>query len=139
MTKRLLKGFWAASLIAVLAAVAVPAHAADITADVPFSFIVKGKTLPPGSYSVSTSMVQGAVFVRGFDHGALSIATRLQASSDTDPKLVFYKYGDQYVLRQVWLGGAEGRQLPTTRLERELMEKSGRSASAVERVVVPAL
>ena len=139
MTKRLPTIFRAAGLIAVLAAVAVPAQAGDIKATVPFSFSVHGRTLPPGTYSVSTGMVQGTVFVRGFDHGAASIATRLQSASNGDPMLVFYKYGDQYVLRQVWLGSGEGRELPKSRLERELMETSRRSASTVERIVVPAL
>ena len=139
MTKRPLKAFCAAGLITVFAAVASPAHAADVECTVPFSFSVNGKTMPPGTYAVSTGIVQGTVLVRGFGRGAVSITTGLQSASDTDPKLVFHKYGDEYVLRQVWLGGGDGRMLPESRLERELKETTHRTASAFERVVVPAL
>src|SRR5437870_2447205 len=54
MTKQLLKGFWAASLVAVLAVLCVSAEAAEIRCNVPFSFTVNGKTLPAGTYRASS-------------------------------------------------------------------------------------
>ena len=38
-------------LVAVLAGFSAPAQAADVRAQVPFSFTVNGKALPPGTYS----------------------------------------------------------------------------------------
>ena len=70
MTKQLLKGFWAASLVVALAVLSVPAQAAEIRAKIPFSFTVNGKTLPAGTYSVSSEAAQGVLLVRGFGHGA---------------------------------------------------------------------
>jgi hypothetical protein len=36
-------------------------------------------------------------------------------------KLVFHRYGDRYFLYQIWVAGEDrGRELPTTRVEKEL-------------------
>lgn len=138
MKKQILKGVWAASLVGALAVLSVPAEAAEISAKIPFSFVVNGKTLPPGTYQVTTQVVPGALFVRGFSDGAFILATSMQSNRDTDAKLVFHKYGDRYILRQAWLGNGNGRQLPESRLERELArtERSGKLASTLERVVI---
>jgi hypothetical protein len=47
--------------------------------------------------------------------------------TSTSPKLVFHRYGDEYILREVWMGSS-GYQLPQTSRERELA--SGRSGAA---------
>ena len=48
MTKKLLKSLYAASLVAVLGVLSVPAEAVDMESQIPFSFTVQQKTLPPG-------------------------------------------------------------------------------------------
>jgi hypothetical protein len=138
MKKQILKGAWAAGLVGVLAVLSLPAEAQDISAKVPFSFVVAGKTLPPGAYRMSTQG-NGALLVRGQDAGAFVMAGRSESSDAADPKLIFHKYGDQYILRQAWLGGGSGRLLPESRLERELLSAArtgGRLANAFERVVI---
>ncbi len=141
MTKQLLKGFWAASLVAVLAVLSVPAHAAEIRAKIPFSFTVNGKTLPAGTYSVSTEAVQGGLLVRGFGHGAVVLTNSIASGKDTGAKLVFHKYGEQYILRQAWMGGGSGRELPESRLERTLARSAQdrKVADTFEQVVIPVL
>jgi len=54
---------------------------------------------------------------------------------------VFHKYGDQYILKEAWMGGVSGRELPTSRLERTLAKaaQDPKVATSVERVVVPVL
>lgn len=138
MKKQILRGVCAASLVGALAVLSVPAEAAEISAKIPFSFDVNGKTLPPGTYRVSTQAAQGALLVRGFNDGVFVLATSMESSRDSDAKLVFHKYGDRYILRQAWLGSGRGRQLPQSRLERELakMERGGKLASTFERVVI---
>lgn len=138
MKKQILRGVWAASLVGALAVLSVPAEAAEISAKIPFTFTVNGKTLPPGTYQVSTEVVRGALFVRGFSDGAFVLATSMESNRDNDAKLIFHKYGDRYILRQAWLGNGSGRQLPESRLERELakMERGGKLASTFERVVI---
>jgi len=141
MTKQLLKGFWAASLVAVLAVLSVPAQAAQIRCQIPFSFTVNGKTLSAGTYSVSTEFVQGGLLVRGFGHGAVVLANSIESPKDTGAKLVFHKYGDQYILRQAWMGAGRGRELPESRLERTLAgaAQDRKVADAFEKVVIPLL
>jgi len=92
MTKQLLKGLWAVSLVAALAAVSAPVEAAEITCKIPFSFTVSGKTLPPGPYRVSNN--QGVLFIRGFGRGVFVQTLGLESLKDRDAKLVFHKYGD---------------------------------------------
>lgn len=139
MRERKVKGVWLASLLAVLAVVSVSvrAEAGEIRANVPFSFMVNGETLPPGTYTVTT--VQGHVlFVRGFGSGAVVLTNGLASRDETQPKLVFHKYGERYILRQAWMGGVSGRELPQSRLERELKQTARNGAVEVEQVVVPA-
>jgi len=141
MTKQLLKGFWAVGLVAVLAVLSVSADAADIRCNVPFSFVVNGKTLPAGTYRVSIAPTQGTLFVRGYAQGAFALSNRIQSPQDASAKLVFHKYGDQYILKEAWMGGVSGRELPTSRLERTLAKaaQDPKVATSVERVVVPVL
>lgn len=61
MTHQILKGLGATSLVAVLAVLSVPAEAATIRCKIPFSFIVNEKTLPAGTYTVSTECAQGVL------------------------------------------------------------------------------
>ncbi len=139
MTNRLLG--WASVTVAVaaLAVMTVPAAAGDIRADVPFSFTVNGKTLPAGTYNISTD--QTVVWVRGTAGGAVVLGNRVESRKDLEAKLVFYKYGDRHILREAWMGGGNGRALPKSQLERELagMAREGRVAATFERIEIPLL
>ncbi len=136
MKKQLFAGIGAAIVAALMMILSVPAGAADVRCDIPFSFQVNGATLPPGTYNVSTE--QSALMIRGATRGAVALGNLVESRQDTSPKLVFHKYGDEYFLRQVWSGGTSGRELPRPRRERELAEgaRSG-AVAAFERVVVP--
>ena len=138
MTKQLLKGFWAVSLVAVIAALSVPVEAAEVACKIPFNFTVNGKSLPEGSYHVSTG--GSTLIVRGFTTGAVALTQGIESGKPGAPRLVFHKYGDQYFLRQVWTGEGSGRQLPEPRLPRSLARggQDGKVA-AFEQVVIPIL
>lgn len=138
MTKQLLKGFWAVSLVAVLAALSVPVEAAEVSCKVPFRFAVNGKTLPEGRYQVSTT--DGKLFIRGFNAGAFVLTNGVSSNKPSPARLVFHKYGEQYILRQVWMGGDNGRELPKPPLERSLAKgaQEGKVAD-LEEVVIPVL
>lgn len=139
MTMPVRKGLWVLGLIAMIAGASAPADAAEINVRIPFDFMVSGKTLPQGSYTVSTA--QSAMFVRGFGRGVVVLTNRVESRSDDQAKLVFHKYGEHYVLRQAWTGGGDGRELRPTSEERELAKaaRNGKPTAAVERVVIPAL
>lgn len=137
MTKRNVKTLWAAALIALFTAAASPSQAGQITCKVPFSFTVNSaKALPPGAYTLTATGPLGTVLVRGAGVGAFSVTNRLESRTEDEAKLVFHKYGDTYILRQVWMGGGSGRDLPRTQLERELMER--KVAGGPELVIVAA-
>jgi hypothetical protein len=127
MTKRMFKALMASSLVAALAFVSAPAGAADVKARIPFSFEVNGKTLAAGAYQFTTN--QSMLLVRGFSAGAFVQTNRLESREGSEPKAVFHKYGDRYILSEVWLGSGAGRTLPEGR-------RSEREAN-FERVVVP--
>lgn len=135
MKKHIVRAVWAASLVGALALVSLPAEAGEISAKVPFSFEVAGKTLPPGTYNLSNT--DAALLVRSLGSGVFVMGTRID-SSDRDAKLIFHKYGERYLLRQVWMGNGTGRQLPVTRSERELISaaRSGGKLASTERVVI---
>jgi hypothetical protein len=139
MTKQLLKGLWAVSLVAVFAALSVPVEAAEVSCKIPFSFTVNGKTLPEGSYRVSTTA--GALLIRGFSNGAFTLTNPVESNKPGAARLVFHKYGDQYFLRQVWTGGGSGRELPQPRLQRSMARgaQDGKVATGFEQVVIPVL
>jgi hypothetical protein len=133
------RGAGAATLTAVLALAPTAAGAADLQCTIPFSFTVNTKTLPPGTYSVTSPAGQGLILVRDLTHGAFVLSTPLEGRQVTGAKLVFHRYGDQYVLREVWTGDGAGRELPEPRRERELMVAvpGGNTDDRLEPVVVP--
>jgi hypothetical protein len=126
MRTQILKGAGLAVVLGMLTLSApAPVAAADIRANVPFSFTVNKKVLPPGTYNVSNN--NSALLIRGSSTGAVTLGNRAESSTATSPKLVFHRYGDEYILREVWMGSS-GYQLPQTSRERELA--SGRSGAA---------
>lgn len=139
MSSQLLRSSLAAILVALLAAVSIPAEAAQVRCRIPFSFTVHGATLPPGTYQASTDMGPGMLAIRGDRSFAFAIANDLLSRDESEARLVFYKYGDHYYLREVWLGGRSGRELPQNHPKGEVKTAEGETAPGTfERVVIAA-
>jgi hypothetical protein len=139
MRTQILKGLGAMTLMAVLAGVSTPVDAATIKASVPFSFNVNQKALPPGTYTVDSGIANGLI-VRGYSSGAVTTSMRLESSKVVSPKLVFHRYGEEYILREVWTSAGSGFGLPKTRRERELASgRNGKALARFERVEIPVL
>jgi hypothetical protein len=136
MTKQLSRIVWPALALAAMAMAPLTAEAADIRARVPFDFTVKGRALPSGTYTVSEE--RGVLTLTGERTGAIVLTTRV-SENKRQPRLVFERYGEQYVLRQVWTSTA-GNQVPRSRHDLDLAQKArnGQIAEA-ERVEIPAL
>jgi hypothetical protein len=132
-----------AAVAATLMAVSPSVGAALLMARVPFSFTVMGEAFLPGRCTVSTggSNLQGVALVQGAAGGALALVNPLKSAKEVEPKLVFHKYGDEYVLREVWLGSGRGLRLSESAVERKLREdaRSRNVVLAFERVSVPGL
>lgn len=109
---RLRTGAGSALLIAVAALRPAPARADEaLRCTIPFSFTVNTRTLPPGTYRITKSD-QGVLLVEDQTHGAFAMSSPLDGDQATGPKLVFHRYGDEYVLREVWTGYATAWELP---------------------------
>ena len=130
MKKHWLGVLGVAFLAAVLAVASAPVEAGELVCNVPFPFQVGDKELPPGSYRVVMQL--STLTIRGATTGAVSIGNRVDAKADGASKLVFHRYGDEYILRQAWTGQS-GREIPTSRRERELKTR----VATFKTVVIP--
>jgi hypothetical protein len=126
--------YLAAGVVAALALTGSPASAADLRAQIPFTFTVGERVLAAGTYHVSTA--QGVLSVHGVEGGAFVMTGRLESEGWQKPTLVFERTGGSYVLRQAWTGGGNGREL-----SRESGEgsKVGAVAKDTARVEIPLL
>jgi len=105
-----------------------------VKADVPFDFMVGDTMFPAGQYTVGPIAEQTTLVIKGA--GSRSKITISQAVIANAPpstsKLVFHKYGERYILTQIWVQGeSRGRELPKTRLEKELASGVRRESVAV--------
>jgi hypothetical protein len=122
-----LKTFTMLSLLLMLTAVSVSAQfQRSKVANIPFSFIVGGRTLPAGEYAVKPNRKDhdDVWLVQSRDGHASALFTTMSVRSSEiqeKSKLVFHKYGDRYFLSQIWtLGDISGRELLMHRLETKL-------------------
>jgi hypothetical protein len=105
----------------------------DVVADIPFSFVVAGKTLPAGHYVVAATSVSTVRIFDSTNQGTFVPTNITQRSAaDNSCKLVFHRYGDSYFLSEVWVtGNTQGRQLLRSRAERELAAKVAAGENAI--------
>jgi hypothetical protein len=102
------------ALTAVLLMAGTAASADVLEAKVPFPFVVNGKTLPAGQYTIERAgMGESVLLIRG-EHGndaTVFVGTRpagRQSPSHDMPALQFKKYENQYKLSAVWESADEG-------------------------------
>jgi hypothetical protein len=140
MQKQIFRSALAASVLVVAPAVATRAETADVKCQIPFAFIVHGTTLPPGLYHASIDVGEGLLTIRGGHGSVFTTVNNMQSDRVTDMELVFHRYGEQYYLREVWLGEGAGRELVGNRPKSESAKtaESGAPAPTYERVVVAA-
>ena len=103
------------------------AHSMRIT--IPFEFIIRGETLPPGEYIIkrSVSARPEMLLISSVDGGSgVYVLTNnvLDRTRQSESKLVFHQYEDKYFLSQVWTDGDNaGRELPKSSRERAIDSK----------------
>jgi hypothetical protein len=120
----------AVSCLIPLATAPLAAQTFSLKADIPFAFMVDGKTMPAGEYAVDSGMVsQTAVQLRNLEIGGGVLAATVQAGggpawTNTQARLIFHRYGNRYFLYQVWEKGEDaGRTLPPSRQERTIAKE----------------
>jgi hypothetical protein len=114
------------------------AQSVDMIVRVPFEFQVGDTTLPRDVYSISRMTGSGgALMVRGERRGVFILAQSGEQRTDSDPKLLFHRIGDQYFLREVQLRGLPSLAIPESPTEREARELvASAGPTAIQRVVV---
>lgn len=113
----------ALALLAVVLSTASAARAQgnavrSVTTKIDFAFVLNGKTLPAGSYTLEAD--ESRVILRpqaGKAEGVIaSVMTRLgRHDRDADPELVFDSIEGKYLLSEVWLPGEDGYLLLGTK------------------------
>lgn len=119
------KNLIAVLTLGLLLAAPALAQTASMNVNVPFDFIVNGKTLPAGEYRVDgLTTSTSTIAIRNTEKTAklMALTNGCESIEAADAsKLVFHRYGGQYFLAQVWsAGSSEGRELPRSRAEREV-------------------
>jgi len=115
-------------------AITAPARAqlpgTAMRANIPFDFIVNGKTLPAGNYEVKrlNDEPEGLI-IRSVDnkhdHAVFETESMQQNRMPREDQIVFDRFGDTYFLSEVLTGGMEtARRLAPTRAERELKRET---------------
>lgn len=116
------------------------AFAQTLKADIPFSYIVSGGTLPAGEYTIQkVALSSQTLLIRSSDGQTQRMVQPNRCESMNTPgqsKLVFHKYGDEYFLAEIWVAGNNsGRQFPKSRRETQV----ARDYNAPNTVVIAAL
>jgi hypothetical protein len=121
--------------------VATPARAqlpgTSVRVNIPFDFIIRGRTLPAGTYEVRTisDSVEGLIIRNVSDHHdhIMFETERLDvAKAPNRSEIVFHRYGDSYFLSEILTAGEEtGSEVIPSRAERQLMRelKNNQTAS----------
>ena len=127
------------SIIALAFATAVASSAQSrvkkIKADIPFDFVVGGKTLAAGEYLVGqiTTNSDAGILIRSNESSqkVISLTNALYASAPKrQAALTFRRYGNTYFLAQVWLSGSgAGREVVRSKAERSVERELARNAS----------
>lgn len=91
-----------------LAALAVSGHAQvsdQLLVNVPYDFVVSGKTLPAGAYRVSriSDNDLSELAITSFEQraGALLLSSEVTSTNENKPALRFEHIGDQYFLSRI--------------------------------------
>ncbi len=128
----------AVAVIAVLTPLAATLSAAEVNCRIPFSFMINGKAMAPGAYSLETR--DAVLLVRGIGSSSAVVLTNNTIDySEHGAQLVFLKTGDRYDLAEVWTSDGHGRSLLTTKARRAIEERARAANLRVERTVITAI
>jgi hypothetical protein len=123
---------YAAGLFTALAC-SINAQTSTARANVPFDFRMGQSVMPAGNYLIEAS---GALLTFRQQGGTRKSAMQLtlptsRRQESSQPKLEFHRYGSDYFLTAIWSQQShEGRALPQSKFERELISHAQLSQTA---------
>jgi hypothetical protein len=98
-----------------LAVASVEAQTASrVEVQIPFEFTAGKTTLHPGVYTIKRMSGNLVTLKNVADKSSVILNAPVNLSStnsEATERLVFNKYGDEYVLAQIWLSADSGREL----------------------------
>jgi hypothetical protein len=111
--------------VAVMASTRVASAQDKLIVNVPFDFAAGNVKLPAGEYSITRSTNAVALLLINRENPKASIVVTPNAAEagkiQTQSKLVFNRYGDEYFLSQIWTeGSSRGKQFVKTDREKEM-------------------
>jgi hypothetical protein len=108
-----------------------PAQSYKLASDVPFAFHVGGQNCPSGKYTVERAPSHDYQSIRGAKGGcSLFLGYGNPLSGNSQPKLVFHRYHDQYFLSEIWNDSRTGSRLSVSKQEQEAREQAQPSETA---------
>jgi hypothetical protein len=129
--------------VASFAAVAPALAQQDVrlVAHVPFAFAVGEANLPSDTYHLSRlNGHRELLLLRGDRTGAVVRTDEVRLPrTDSEPSLVFHRYGNQYFLREIRWEDTARLDLPETKAERQAAKgRADRTTDRMETVIVTA-
>ena len=100
-----------------------------VQANIPFDFNAGSQHYSAGQYSLKAiSPVALAIVGQGSESGLVISRGAESSRASASTKLIFHQYGGSYFLYQIWVEGENsGRELPMTRVEKELASNANAS------------
>ncbi len=118
-----------------LASFAGYAQTVRLTAQVPFAFSMGDQKMLAGVYILQrTDVMRGAWKITGPANpaGSYVVANPGDARRAAEPQLVFHRYGDTYLLSEIWTNSSERiLELPMSREEKQLLRPKSRRPGVI--------
>jgi hypothetical protein len=132
MKKQIMRALLGFTLVTMLSAAAYAQTGRRMTVHVPFDFVVAGKQMPAGDYSVRrvTKDSESALLIQSGDgRRAATVFTNAAQREAGRAELRFRQHGESYFLSEVSIPGTAGvREVPRSKSEerrvRELIEQA---------------
>ena len=111
------------------------AQTTNVTARIPFDFVVGKQMLPAGEYTLRSVGHSGNALAIRSEQGATQI-TLTNATENSKPAektvLIFHRMGDEYFLAEIWVeGNSRGRALPRSPVETQMAMNHKDSESVI--------
>ena len=142
--KRIFGVMMTACLLALM--IAAPAQAqlpgAPMRVSIPFEFIVRGKTLPPGEYEITRIDDESIdLLIRNVrdkrDHVVFDTEPAYPGMMPHNSEIVFRRYGDIFFLSEVVTAGEDtARKLIPSRSERQLQRQLASNKTEPDTVAI---
>lgn len=122
MKKQILATVVTLSIVITLTVTGLASLSTKVKANIPFDFMVNGKTLPAGAYTVVQGPIRNTLVIRSQENRVAISALTMDVTDkgQAQARLVFRRYGNQRFLAQVYDGySSQGQELPKSKAERE--------------------